>query len=162
MLGEAARTAWREIQERRAAERHAVNSADMANLHGRGAASPLAENFEAVPVVVLACSVGQSDQASWGSSIYPACQNLLLAARVLGYGGALTGFHRYVDAELRTLLGIPDSVFIAATIALGTPLGRHGPVRRHPLLHFVYEDGWESSPAWAVDPDGARFVEDKA
>jgi nitroreductase len=85
-----------------------------------------------------------------------------LAARALGYGGVLTAYHRYAEAELRAVLEIPDSVFIAATIALGTPSGRHGPVRRHPLRHLVYEDGWESPADWAVDPDGARFTADTA
>ena len=36
-----------------------------------------------------------------GASVYPACQNLLLAARALGYGGALTVWHHGVEAELR-------------------------------------------------------------
>ena len=27
-----------------------------------------------------------------GANIYPACQNLLLAARALGYGGVFTGW----------------------------------------------------------------------
>ena len=43
-----------------------------------------------------------------GASVYPACQNLLLAAHALGYGGALTGWHHAVEPELRSLLGIPD------------------------------------------------------
>ena len=43
-----------------------------------------------------------------GASVYPACQNLLLAARALGYGGALTMWHLGVEAELRELLTIPD------------------------------------------------------
>ena len=36
-----------------------------------------------------------------GASIYPACQNLLLAARALGYGGVMTSWNLLVDAELR-------------------------------------------------------------
>ena len=43
-----------------------------------------------------------------GASVYPACQNLLLAARALGYGGALTMWHLDVEAELREILAIPD------------------------------------------------------
>ena len=33
--------------------------------------------------------------------MYPACQNLLLAARALGYGGVMTGWHAAVEPELR-------------------------------------------------------------
>ena len=54
-----------------------------------------------------------------GASVYPACQNLLLAARALGYGGVLTVWHGLVETELRALLGVPDTVFMAATITLG-------------------------------------------
>jgi hypothetical protein len=55
-------------------------------------------------------------------------------------------------------LELPDPAFIAATITLGVPAGRHGPVRRKPLDQVVYEDRWDASPAWAVDPEGTRFT----
>ena len=35
---------------------------------------------------------------------------------------------------------------------LGKPAGAHGPVRRRPLAHFVYDGVWGETPAWAVDP----------
>jgi hypothetical protein len=90
--------------------------------------------------------------------VYPACQNLLLAARALGYGGVLTIFNGLVDTELHELLDIPDDVFIAATITLGTPAGHHGPVRRRPLGELVFEDAWDAPATWAVDPPGTRFT----
>jgi hypothetical protein len=93
-----------------------------------------------------------------GGSVYPACQNLLLAARALGYGGVLTIFNALVDAELHALLEIPDDVFIAATITLGRPAGNHGPVRRRPLAELVFEDTWNQAPAWAIDPPGTRYT----
>ena len=77
-----------------------------------------------------------------GANVYPACQNLLLAARALGYGGVMTMWHVLVDDELRALLDIPANTFIAATLALGRPEGSHGPVRRRPLGEIVYEDRW--------------------
>ena len=58
------------------------------------------DHFEEIPVVVLACLVRYRDvHYTEGASIYPACQNLLLAARALGYGGALTGWHAFVEAS---------------------------------------------------------------
>ena len=93
-----------------------------------------------------------------GASIYPSCQNLLLAARALGYGGVLTGWHAMCEPELRDLLGIPAGVFVAATITLGKPVGGHGPVRRRPIAELVYEEEWDASAAWAVDPPGTRFT----
>ncbi len=91
------------------------------------------DHFEETPVVVLPCLVRYRDPTpTEGASIYPACQNLLLAARALGYGGVMTTWHQLVEDELRPLLGIPDGVFMAATIPLGRPAGHHGPVRRRP------------------------------
>ena len=90
--------------------------------------------------------------------MYPACQNLLLAARALGYGGVLTMWHQYVEDELRDVLGIPADVAISATITLGRPVGNHGPVRRRPVAELVYEDGWEEPAPWATDPPGTRFT----
>ena len=53
------------------------------------------DDFESVPVLVLACYVRYRDTTAFadGASVYPACQNLLLAARALGYGGVMTGWH---------------------------------------------------------------------
>jgi hypothetical protein len=82
----------------------------------------------------------------------------MLAARALGYGGVITGWHTYVEQELRELLEIPDGVAIHATIPLGKPVGRHGPVRRQPLQEIVYEDQWEQEASWATDPDGTNFT----
>lgn len=117
------------------------------------------EHFERVPALVLPCLVRYRDPApSEGASIYPACQNLLLAARALGYGGAFTGFNFAVDAELRALLGVPDNTLIAGTITLGRPAGRHGPVRRRPLGELVFADHWGDPAPWAVDPPGTAFT----
>jgi nitroreductase len=114
------------------------------------------DSYETVPVLVLACFIPYRAPAPTdGASVYPACQNLLLAARALGYGGVMTGWHHAVDAELRSLLAIPDDVVISATITLGRPLGRHGPVRRRPLGELVYGEKWGQAPVWAVDPAGA-------
>src|SRR5262249_30423015 len=91
------------------------------------------DDFERAPVLVLPCLVRYRDPTPVeGASIYPACQNLLLAARALGYGGTFTGWHFAVEAELRALLGVPDGTFMAGTITIGKPVGRHGPVRRRP------------------------------
>ena len=56
------------------------------------------DNFANVPVLVLAVMVRYREPNPLeGASVYPACQNLLLAARALGYGGVLTGFHGFVE-----------------------------------------------------------------
>ncbi len=112
------------------------------------------DRFEQVPVVVLVCLERYRAPSPYeGASVYPACQNLLLAARALGYGGALTMWHLGVEGELRELLGIPEQVALSACITLGVPEGRHGPVRRRPLADLVYDDRWGEPADWLSDPE---------
>ncbi len=117
------------------------------------------DHLDEVPALILACLIRyRPPHPLEGASIYPACQNLLLAARALGYGGVMTSWNLVVDAELRALLGIPDNVSVAAAITLGRPQGRHGPVRRLPLDELVYLDRWGGPAPFAVDPPGTRHT----
>jgi len=110
------------------------------------------DRFESIPVVVLVCLDRYRDPNPMeGASVYPACQNLLLAARAHGYGGALTMWHLGVEAELRALLDIPEHVALSACITLGVPEGNHGPLRRKPLSDVVFDDAWGQAAAW-IDP----------
>ena len=116
------------------------------------------DGFGSVPVLVLPGLVRYRDAGSFeGASIYPACQNILLAARSLGLGGVISGFHFLVERELRDLLSVPQDVFLAATITIGWPRGKHGPVRRRPMRDLVFEESWGEPPEWAMDPPGTRF-----
>ncbi|MDH5737028.1 MAG: nitroreductase family protein [Gammaproteobacteria bacterium] len=117
------------------------------------------DHFNEVPVLILPCLVRYRDPDPMeGASLYPAVQNLLLAARGLGYGGVITGFHRPVENELKALLGIPEEVFIGCTLTLGKPAGQHGPVRRRPMSERVFGDQWGLAPDWAVDPPGTAYT----
>ena len=118
------------------------------------------DEFDHVPVLVLPALVRYREPTPFeGASVYPACQNLLLAARALGYGGVLTGWHYAVEAQLKELLGVPEEIFLAATITIGKPAGHHGPVRRRPIAELVYGEQWEHAPDWAVDPPGAEHTQ---
>ena len=111
------------------------------------------DEFERVPVLVLPCLVATATPPrSRARRCSPRCQNLLLAARALGYGGVLTGFHALVEPELRELLGVPEGVFMAGTITIGKPEGGHGPVRRRPLGELVYGEGWGRRPTGPSTP----------
>jgi len=117
------------------------------------------ENLDRAPAIILPC-VTFSGEISFldGASVFPASQNLLLAARALGYGGVMTTWHLWAEAELRELLEIPDDVYVAATITLGRPLGHHGPVRRRPLPELIFEDSWGQTADWVVDPPGTTHT----
>ncbi len=160
LLGEAFRASW---AAKRAADAYDEGSGAVADSPKSRMAATMqhyVDHIEDVPVIVLACLVRyRSPHPSEGASIYPACQNLLLAARAHGFGGALTGFHQGVEPQLRELLGIPDGAAISATITLGRPAGSHGPVRRKPVDQLVFDDAWGASAPWAVDPDGTQHTE---
>ncbi len=55
-----------------------------------GAAQYLEDHMEDVPVFILVCIQADPGTTTWGSSIYPAVQNILLAAPGLGLGSVLT------------------------------------------------------------------------
>ena len=77
-----------------------------------------------------------------GASIYPAVQNMLLAARALGLGTTLTTRHLRHEEETEAALGLPPGVHSYAILPIGYPMGRFGPVSRGPLEDIVYEDEW--------------------
>ena len=79
---------------------------------------------------------------SAGSSIYPAVQNMLLAARALGLGSTLTTRHINYEKEVDAAMGIPPGYHSYAILPIGYPMGRFGPVGRGPLSDVVYLDGW--------------------
>jgi nitroreductase len=159
LLGESARRVWlgkreRDQYDKRSGSRQGSPKTRMANTM-----TYYVEHYESVPVLILVCHLRYRQPVpSEGGNVYPACQNLLLAARALGYGGVMTGFHGLAQAELHEVLGIPEQAFIAATITVGRPVGHHGPVRRAPLADVVYEDEWGAFTSWAVDPPGARHT----
>lgn len=168
LLGEAARRMWTNKRVRDGYDRPSSGSGD-ATRPGADPNSPKArmartmqqyvDEFERVPVLILPCLVRYREPTPMeGASVYPACQNILVAARSLGYGGAFSGFNFGVDAELRGLLSVPDGVFIAGTITLGRPAGGHGRVRRRPMAELVYEESWDHAPDWAQDPAGTAFT----
>ena len=159
LIGDAARQMWGEKRRHDGYDEGSGARADSPKARMAVSMEHYVANFERAPVVVLPLLQRyRAPMPTEGASIYPACQNLLLAARSLGYGGVLTVFNASVDIELHQLLGIPDDVFIAGTITLGRPAGGHGPVRRRPLAELVFEDRWGSAPEWAVDPPGTRHT----
>jgi nitroreductase len=61
-----------------------------------------------------------------GSSIYPAVQNMLLAARALGLGATLTTLYLNFEKEVEAVLGLPADVHSYALLPIGYPMGRFG------------------------------------
>jgi nitroreductase len=76
------------------------------------------------------------------ASIYPAVQNLLLAARALGLAANLTSWHLLLEAEFKAALGIPRDLHTFALIPVGWPVGQFGPVKRRPAAELIHRDRW--------------------
>jgi nitroreductase len=159
LIGEGARRAWAHKRRHDGYDERSGARAGSPKARMARTMEDYVATFESAPVLVLPCLERYRDPTpTEGASVYPACQNLLLAARALGYGGVLTGWHATCEQPLRALLGIPPDVFIAATITIGVPVGGHGPVRRRPIRDVVFEDEWAANADWAIDPPGTRFT----
>ncbi len=106
------------------------------------AAQHLADHIHEAPVWIVPCLEGANPSRTAGSSIYPAVQNMLLAARALGLGATLTTLYLSFEKEVEAAFGLPPDIHSYALLPIGYPLGRFGPVRRVPLAEIVYEDRW--------------------
>ena len=103
----------------------------------------LTDHFHEAPVWIVACIEEAALPTRWsGASIYPAVQNMLLAARALGLGATLTTRHLLYEKEAEAALGLPPGVHSYAILPIGYPMGKFGPVGRGPLKEVVYEDQW--------------------
>ncbi len=114
----------------------------------------LARCLHEVPLLVFACldtrRLGPLADSSGGilspqsayASIFPAVQNLMLAARGLGIGSTLTTVFASVEAELREVLDIPPHVHLAALVPLGYPKRPFRTTRRRPVSEVAFLDRW--------------------
>ena len=75
-----------------------------------------------------------------GAGIYPAVQNLMLAARSLGLGTCLITAAVIDDEDLKALLKLPPEAKNMAMIPVGWPRGKFKPVRRTPVAQVAFID----------------------
>ena len=78
--------------------------------------------------------------------MYPAIQNLLLAATALGLGSALTTLP-LAGGGLAELLALPEAVQPMAVVPLGWPARPLGPPRRAPVADKAFRQRYGSP--WA-------------
>ena len=117
------------------------------------AAMHLAEHMHEAPVLLMVCgkrdwpfAVAEADRVgiappSYGS-IYPCVQNILLACRALGLGASLTTMHQMFEEEMHDRFGIPQDYGVVATIPIGFPMGKFGPVSREPVETKTHFETW--------------------
>ncbi|HEY3190779.1 MAG TPA: nitroreductase family protein [Solirubrobacteraceae bacterium] len=119
----------------------------------------LAEHLGEAPALVLvlmpnismtlADDRGPLDVGTAFASVYPAVQNLMLAARGLGIGTTLTTVYRIYQDEVRAACGIPDRYEIVALVPMGRPRRPFRVGRRRPLEQVTHWErfGSKATPA---------------
>jgi nitroreductase len=133
-IGDLSRRAW-EARGRAFSETR-LTPAMLADVD-RGAMGGVAD----APVNIVVCAdVHRGLEATIPSSIFPATQNLLLAATAFGLGSALTTITTGFRAEMQAILGLPDHVWPIALVPLGHPARPLGPPRRAPFTDRTHRD----------------------
>ena len=93
------------------------------------------------PVHVVVCvDLERGLEATIGSSLFPAIQNLLLAATAMGLGSALTTLTTTFAGELTELLALPPHVRPIAVIPIGRPARPLGKPRRDPFAAHTHRE----------------------
>ena len=110
----------------------------------------LADHLAEVPVMVLVLmpnismtlrdGEGPLDVGTPYASVYPAVQNLMLAARGLGIGTTLTTVYRIYQDEVRAICAVPERYEVVALIPMGRPTRDFRVGRRRPSAQVTH---WE-------------------
>lgn len=152
-LGDIARRNFKRIYAEALAAQREGDPTPMPNL------KKMVEEVDGIPSWIVVCLVpppGVPAGLDLYASIFPAVQNLLLAARGVGLGAVLTTILGGVEVgELKRVLGIPERVEPVAHIPIGFPgEGAHyGPTSRRPLDEVLHWDGWST-----VERNSARLA----
>lgn len=142
-VGALYKRAWDEVVAPRYRAGEPAPGMDRERFHRMlAAAEHLAQHIHEAPFWVVPCLQSENPTRTAGSSIYPAVQNMLLAARALGLGATLTTLYLNLEKEAEAALGLPADWHSYAILPMGYPLGRFGPVRRTALADVVFEDRW--------------------
>ena len=113
----------------------------------------MAYGTDKVPVLILACLNTKrakrltdewsdlEEQANW-ASVFPAVQNLLIAARAIGLGTAVSIFPLFKMQELKELFKLPDYVKPGILVYVGYPTARFSEPKRSPIEAFIHQNTW--------------------
>jgi nitroreductase len=120
----------------RAAEEGRLSPAFLRDVE-RGALGGIA----AAPVLIVVCGDTRLTFApAMDASVFPAVQNLLLAAHALGLGSTLTTLPVLAGDELSILLELPVEVVPLAVVPIGHLPAPLGPPRRRPVAEKAHLD----------------------
>jgi len=86
-----------------------------------------------------------------GSSLFQACQNMILAAQALGVQSLFTTFFGLVEPQVKELLGVPPRMFLESAVFLGYADEDLRRPRRKQLGEVTHMNSWDN--AWAGSPE---------
>lgn len=93
------------------------------------------------PALIVVCGDTRTmDVSRLGSSIFPAVQNILLAALDLGLGSLLSTLPVVSADAARAILALPDHLVPLAVVPVGHPARRLGPPTRIPFADKTHRD----------------------
>ena len=127
---------------------------DLTNSQERSASSAdyLGENMGKVPVMMIPCIAGRTDNAESNNvlaqsalfgSIIPAAWSFMLAARARGIGTTWTTLHLMHEREIAELIGIPYDEFMQIA-----------------LIPLAYTKGTSFKPAYRPDVENIMHVDE--
>ncbi len=127
-------------------------------------ANYFAEHMADIPVMLVVCArladVHPTDHQLGrlsivgGASVYPAVQNVLLAARQAGLGTALTTLLCEQEPAVKKLLKIPEDISTAAMVTIGWPVKPFPKkLTRRPLSEIAFTDEYGK-----VLPETEKYV----
>lgn len=143
-IGRVYRRAWDRYEPASRAAQPPARNAEAAAVFEKNMrlATHLADTVGQVPVLVLVLMMrlpwsftdeqGELDIGPQVGSVFPAIQNLMLAARAQGIGTALTTVYRIYERDVREICGIPEGYDVVALIPMGRPKGKFGVAPRRP------------------------------
>ena len=110
----------------------------------------LAEHLHEAPIHVIPCLLDRlperpspADTAGFYGSILPAVWSFQLALRSRGLGSAFTTLHLLHEREAAELLGVPDTVTMAALLPVAYTIGTDfRPADRKPVESVTYWNAW--------------------
>jgi len=136
--------AWQAYQPQYAADPSLMDALPRSKRLALKSTDYLCRHIGEAPVIVAVCGL-RGRHTTPGGSIFPAVQNMLLAARALGLGASITNFARAHETELADMLALPPEEQIYCLVPLGYPIDRPGPVRRKPVKQVVFIDRWQQT-----------------
>ena len=109
----------------------------------------LVDHLGEAPALIVVCHAGGHPAdpvsgAAYYGSIFPAVQNLMLAARSRGLGTTLTTLHKAAEGRVKEILDIPEDVDTVAMIPVGYPEGKWGRPKRRPSTEITHWNRWQA------------------